>query len=66
LPHISSNDLELYALGRLGPAHEAEIEEHLLICEDCRNRLTEEDATIDAIRKTFRFAAVPDEYGSVN
>ena len=37
--HISDNDLERYALGSLPEAELAPLEEHLLICSECRDRL---------------------------
>jgi hypothetical protein len=49
LDHISSGELELYALGRLGPAKDAEIEEHLLTCECCRARMTGGESGIEKI-----------------
>jgi len=38
--HISASELESYSLGRLSPSPVAALEEHLLICERCRDRLT--------------------------
>ena len=46
--HIDDGDLDLYALDRL--ADTAPVEEHLLVCEDCRARLAEWDAYVRAIR----------------
>jgi len=42
--------LDLYALGRLPDADTAEVEEHLLLCETCRDRLSETDRFIAALR----------------
>jgi anti-sigma factor RsiW len=39
--HICEDDLECYALGRLPEAQQAPLEEHLLVCADCRDRLDE-------------------------
>lgn len=39
IPHQTEEDLELYALGRLSPARVEAVEEHLLVCESCRNML---------------------------
>ena len=41
--HICDDDLEAYALDRLADA--APIEEHLLVCEECRERLADRTAT---------------------
>ncbi len=43
-PHIDDDDLERYALNRLDETEAAPIEEHLLVCEECRKRLAEWDA----------------------
>ncbi len=37
--HISDDDLELYAMDRLAADAAAPVEEHLLICAECRARL---------------------------
>ena len=37
--HISDDDLERYALQSLPEAELAALEEHLLICSECRGRL---------------------------
>jgi anti-sigma factor ChrR (cupin superfamily) len=37
--HPSDGLLERYSMGRLTEAETAPLEEHLLICEECRNRL---------------------------
>ncbi len=48
--HITEEWLELYALGRL-PEEKAEVlEEHILICEGCRERLDGADAYVRAMR----------------
>ena len=41
--HASDESLELYSHGRLQEPLLGQIEEHLLICERCRKRLTEFD-----------------------
>jgi predicted anti-sigma-YlaC factor YlaD len=35
---ITDDDLELYALDRLAEADDAPVEEHLLVCRECRAR----------------------------
>jgi anti-sigma factor RsiW len=42
--------LDLYALGRLPDVETTEVEEHLLLCETCRDRLSETDRFIAALR----------------
>ena len=51
--HISDDDLELHALGRLAEADAAPVEEHLLVCAECRTRLAGWDAYIGAIREAL-------------
>jgi hypothetical protein len=41
--HIDDEQLELYALGRTPEEPLPAIEEHLLVCEDCQNRLAQAD-----------------------
>ena len=49
--HITDLDLEMYALDRL--ADDALVEEHLLVCEDCRERLAGWDAYVRAMREAM-------------
>jgi hypothetical protein len=50
--HIPEEELELYAVSRdLPEGRLAAIEEHLLICEVCQERLRELDEYIAAMRK---------------
>jgi anti-sigma factor RsiW len=48
--HIQDDDLELYALDRLPEPDAAPVEEHLLVCGACRERLTEWDEYVAAMR----------------
>jgi hypothetical protein len=41
--HVPDEWLEQYSLGALDDAKLAEVEEHLLICEQCCDRLTQFD-----------------------
>ena len=41
--HMDVEDLERYSMGNSSPAESEPIEEHLLTCEECRNRLRETD-----------------------
>jgi hypothetical protein len=43
IEHISDDLLARYSKGTLGDANMAEVEEHLLICEQCCDRLTKLD-----------------------
>jgi hypothetical protein len=43
---IAENELELYAMDRLTEEDAAPIEEHLLVCEQCQDRLVEIDAFV--------------------
>lgn len=49
--HPEEDLLEHYALGKLSGDELGRVEEHLLVCETCRDRLTELDADISAIRE---------------
>ena len=51
--HPSDDRLELYALDRLGEPDVAAVDEHLLICEGCQERLALTDLTIEVIREAF-------------
>ncbi|HZU24705.1 MAG TPA: hypothetical protein VFA04_04235 [Bryobacteraceae bacterium] len=48
---FSDDCLELYALGRLPDAHTIQLEEHLLICDACRDRLAQTERFIAALRR---------------
>lgn len=52
--HIDDDTLEAYSLGRLTDADTALIEEHLLVCAQCRDRLTWWDEYTVAMRKAIR------------
>lgn len=56
--HPSEDALELYALRRLAEGDEAPLEEHLLICEKCRNRLEEMDEYVAALREALEHGPV--------
>jgi len=49
--HPEEERLEQYALGKLAGDQLGQVEEHLLVCETCRDRLAELDADIRAIRE---------------
>ena len=48
--HATEEALEQYALGRLSDADAAPVEEHLLVCSLCQDRLQVTDAFIRALR----------------
>ena len=48
--HITEDDAESYVMETLPAAEPARIEEHLLICDECRQRLIEVEQYIAAMR----------------
>jgi hypothetical protein len=52
--HISDDSLERYSMGGLTGAEIAPLEEHLLVCEECRKRLVSTDVEIAAIREALK------------
>ena len=54
MEHPSDGLLEGYLMRRLTDAEMAPLEEHLLICEECRNRLVLMDFDIAAIREALK------------
>lgn len=54
MPHISDDSLEQYSMGKLPESDAAPLEEHLLICEGCRVRLTATEVYIAAMREALR------------
>ena len=48
--HSTEESLELYALGRLAEEKAESLEQHILICEECRNRLDSADTFVRAMR----------------
>jgi anti-sigma factor RsiW len=52
--HPHDEELEEYCLGYLGEARCAQLEEHLLLCERCRTRVTEMETFIFALRRAGR------------
>jgi anti-sigma factor RsiW len=48
--HISEDWLERYSMGTLPEPQSGSLEEHLLICEDCQDRLRFLDQFIAAFR----------------
>jgi anti-sigma factor RsiW len=54
MEHIRDEDLELYCLGRATNAQLAPIEEHLLSCPECLQRVQQMLAAIDSLREALR------------
>jgi hypothetical protein len=58
MAHLRSDTLELYYLGRLKKATVRRTEEHLLVCEKCRERLDAVESLILSIRAASDGAAM--------
>ena len=58
--HVPEEELEQYCLGGLTDAKCSSLEEHLLLCEACRVRLTETENFIAAVREAGRRVAAED------
>jgi hypothetical protein len=50
-PHIDAEELEGYSLGHISEKQAGRLEEHLLICATCRQRLEENDSYTSAMRQ---------------
>lgn len=48
--HPSDDDIELYSLERLPDEQQQTIEEHLIVCEQCRQRLDQTDEFVAAMQ----------------
>ena len=62
IDHADEGQLEKYSLGALDETDLAPIEEHLLICETCRERLQEADVYTIAMRGAARSLWVEAEF----
>ncbi|HET8547657.1 MAG TPA: zf-HC2 domain-containing protein [Bryobacteraceae bacterium] len=51
--HATDHNIELYSLGRLAEPEATRFEEHLLMCEECQQRLEQEDRYTKALRSTL-------------
>lgn len=49
--HFDDDAFERYSLETASDEEAGQIEEHLLICEACRRRVTESDAYVTAMRR---------------
>lgn len=54
MSHLSDEELELYCLGRATNAQLAPIEEHLLACPECLDRVQQVLEAIDSLREALR------------
>ena len=52
--HVTDDQLDLYALGRMPEAEQEEFEEHLLICEQCREALSAQEVYVRSMRAAAR------------
>jgi hypothetical protein len=52
--HPADDLLELYSLGRVTDPRLARVEEHLLVCDRCRERLTEIDSVVETVRSVLQ------------
>ena len=55
MPHISDDSLEQYSLDTLHESDLSVVEEHLLICADCQDRLKATDTYLTAMRSALDF-----------
>ena len=53
-PHASDDQLELYSLDRLSDTDLIQVEEHLMVCSGCRDRLEDASAFALAMRKVLK------------
>jgi SOS-response transcriptional repressor LexA len=65
MPHPTAVTIESYTLGRLKGRSERKLEEHLLVCEACRTRLSTEDKIIKMIRGGLEEEAIGESNHSV-
>lgn len=57
--HVTDDHLELYALDRLPDSNLPRLEEHLMICANCRERLDEINAFALGMREASGVEAEP-------
>jgi len=50
LAHVAEEQLEQYAMGSLPQSKEASLEEHILLCPECQDRLEEMDVYVRTMR----------------
>jgi hypothetical protein len=59
--HIDEDVLELYSLGRLSETQSSGLEEHLLTCHACQQRLEQTDDFVRAFRMAVRGKSQPEK-----
>ena len=52
--HITEDILEAYSLGQMSEAEVAPVEEHLLMCPECQDRLQATDLFVATIRHVLQ------------
>ena len=52
--HVDGETLEKYSMGSVTAKTSVRVEEHLLICEQCRQTLTEAEAYVAAMRQAAK------------
>jgi len=52
--HIDDDDLERYVLDQLSEKNAAPIDEHLLACQECQERLAKVNQRVQAMRASRR------------
>jgi hypothetical protein len=48
--HLDENEVELYSMGEIPEGESARVEEHLLICSNCQQRVAQSDVYVAAMR----------------
>jgi hypothetical protein len=61
--HVEEELLEQYSVGRLGESEVARVEEHVLLCEACQDKLEQIDSWVRCVRRTG--AQYPTEPASI-
>ena len=54
MPHLSDDSLEQYAMGTVPEPDLNLVEQHLLICEECQDRLKATDTFLVAMRSALK------------
>src|SRR5579872_4003995 len=49
--HLNEEDVEAFSLGLVSEKEAARMDEHLLLCEACQNRITESDAYVATMQR---------------
>jgi len=58
--HMDTEELERYSIGRVSEEEAARVEEHLLVCESCRQSLDEIDAYVTAMSRATTESLQPE------